>query len=144
MTALSHQDSRRMYSWWWDSHISPKNSRWLQENLTDMDAKVKGMIKLINEDADSFYSDRVVESEEILTLKKALAQVEAEKEAGLIQYQQTLEKLSHLESEVSRAREDSRGFGEQASKAEAEAQTLRDALSALGAEKEATSSIRNP
>lgn len=34
MAALSHQDSRRMYSWWWDSHISPKNSRWLQENLT--------------------------------------------------------------------------------------------------------------
>ncbi|KAJ0043314.1 hypothetical protein Pint_18999 [Pistacia integerrima] len=23
-----------MYSWWWDSHISPKNSKWLQENLT--------------------------------------------------------------------------------------------------------------
>ncbi|KAM3355857.1 protein NETWORKED 1D isoform X1 [Capsicum galapagoense] len=295
MTTLLHQDSRRMYSWWWDSHISPKNSRWLQENLTDMDAKVKGMIKLINEDADSFArraemyykkrpelmkfveefyrayralaerydhatgvirhahrtmtdlglgddspagsdpqtpeltpmlglfepdelqkdavgvaashthdlksngafsdesvmkkkvfkqrnnlfgsgdqgrfadgrvrkglnfseaeekgvqnnetnsfqtrtlpdSERMVESEEILMLKKALAQVEAEKEAGLIQYQQTLEKLSHLESEVSRAREDSRGFGEQASKAEAEAQTLRDALSALGAEKEA-------
>ncbi|KAL3328499.1 hypothetical protein AABB24_035902 [Solanum stoloniferum] len=295
MAALSHQDSRRMYSWWWDSHISPKNSRWLQENLTDMDVKVKGMIKLINEDADSFArraemyykkrpelmkfveefyrayralaerydhatgvirhahrtmtdlglgddspagsdpqtpelspmlslfdleelqkdalgvaasnthdlksnggftdeshsvmkrkvfkqrnnlfgdqgrfadgrvrkglnfseadekvvqtnesnsfqtraipdSERMVESEEILKLKKALAQVEAEKEAGLIQYQQTLEKLSHLESEVSRAREDSRGFGERASKAEVEAQTLRDALSALGAEKEA-------
>nr|XP_004247328.1 protein NETWORKED 1D-like [Solanum lycopersicum] len=295
MAALSHQDSRRMYSWWWDSHISPKNSRWLQENLTDMDVKVKGMIKLINEDADSFArraemyykkrpelmkfveefyrayralaerydhatgvirhahrtmtdlglgddspagsdpqtpelspmlslfdleelqkdalgvaasnthdlksnggftdeshsgmkrkvfkqrnnlfgdqgrfadgrvrkglnfseadekvvqtnesnslqtralqdSERMVESEEILKLKKALAQVEAEKEAGLIQYQQTLEKLSHLESEVSRAREDSRGFGERASKAEVEAQTLRDALSALGAEKDA-------
>ncbi|KAJ8543147.1 hypothetical protein K7X08_005670 [Anisodus acutangulus] len=283
MAALSHQESRRMYSWWWDSHISPKNSRWLQENLTDMDAKVKGMIKLINEDADSFArraemyykkrpelmkfveefyrayralaerydhatgvirhahrtmtdlglgddspagsdpqapeltppmqglfepeelqkddlksngaftdeshsvmkrkvfkqrnnlfgsgdqgrfadgrvrkglnfseadkkgvptnetlalpdSERMVESEEILTLKKALAQVEAEKEAGLIQYQQTLEKLSHLESEVSRAREDSRGLGERASKAEAEAQTLRDGLSALGSEKEA-------
>lgn len=82
-------------------------------------------------------SERMVESEEILKLKKALAQVEAEKEAGLIQYQQTLEKLSHLESEVSRAREDSRGFGERASKAEVEAQTLRDALSALGAEKDA-------
>ncbi|XP_049408422.1 protein NETWORKED 1D-like isoform X2 [Solanum stenotomum] len=295
MAALSQQDSRRMYSWWWDSHISPKNSRWLQENLTDMDVKVKGMIKLINEDADSFArraemyykkrpelmkfveefyrayralaerydhatgvirhahrtmtdlglgddspagsdpqtpelspmlslfdleelqkdalgvaasnthdlksnggftdeshsvmkrkvfkqrnnlfgdqgrfadgrvrkglnfseadekvvqtnesnsfqtralpdSERMVESEEILKLKKALSQVEAEKEAGLIQYQQTLEKLSHLESEVSRAREGSRGFGERASKAEVEAQTLRDALSALGAEKEA-------
>ncbi|XP_012846857.1 PREDICTED: LOW QUALITY PROTEIN: protein NETWORKED 1B-like [Erythranthe guttata] len=43
-----------MYSWWWDSHISPKNSRWLQENLTDMDGKVKSMIKLIEADADSF------------------------------------------------------------------------------------------
>ncbi|XP_059632483.1 protein NETWORKED 1B-like [Cornus florida] len=54
MATLLHSDSRRMYSWWWDSHISPKNSKWLQENLTDMDAKVKAMIKLIEEDADSF------------------------------------------------------------------------------------------
>ncbi|XP_058106202.1 protein NETWORKED 1D-like [Magnolia sinica] len=54
MAALSHPESRRLYSWWWDSHISPKNSKWLQENLTDMDMKVKTMIKLIEEDADSF------------------------------------------------------------------------------------------
>ncbi|CBI26294.3 unnamed protein product, partial [Vitis vinifera] len=54
MATLSHSDSRRRYSWWWDSHISPKNSKWLQENLTDMDVKVKAMIKLIEEDADSF------------------------------------------------------------------------------------------
>ncbi|KAK1362632.1 NAB domain-containing protein [Heracleum sosnowskyi] len=53
-TALLQSESRRLYSWWWDSHISPKNSKWLQENLTDMDAKVKAMIKLIEEDADSF------------------------------------------------------------------------------------------
>ncbi|KAK7270566.1 hypothetical protein RIF29_23798 [Crotalaria pallida] len=54
MASLLHSESRRLYSWWWDSHISPKNSKWLQENLTDMDAKVKAMIKLIEEDADSF------------------------------------------------------------------------------------------
>ncbi|KAK1592397.1 hypothetical protein Q3G72_024290 [Acer saccharum] len=54
MATLLNQESRRKYSWWWDSHISPKNSKWLQENLTDMDAKVKAMIKLIEEDADSF------------------------------------------------------------------------------------------
>ncbi|CAI9118407.1 OLC1v1019974C1 [Oldenlandia corymbosa var. corymbosa] len=53
MATLLQSDSRRKYSWWWDSHI-PKNSKWLQENLTDMDAKVKAMIKLIEEDADSF------------------------------------------------------------------------------------------
>ncbi|KAE8728162.1 40S ribosomal protein S3a-like [Hibiscus syriacus] len=54
MATLSHSESRRLYSWWWDSHISPKNSKWLQDNLTDMDSKVKAMIKLIEEDADSF------------------------------------------------------------------------------------------
>ncbi|KAE9611265.1 putative transcription factor bZIP family [Lupinus albus] len=54
MASLLHSESRRLYSWWWDSHNSPKNSKWLQENLTDMDAKVKAMIKLIEEDADSF------------------------------------------------------------------------------------------
>nr|XP_043611279.1 protein NETWORKED 1D [Erigeron canadensis] len=54
MASLSKADSRRMYSWWWNSHISPKNSKWLQENLTDVDIKVKAMIKLIEEDGDSF------------------------------------------------------------------------------------------
>ncbi|AQK65384.1 Protein NETWORKED 1A [Zea mays] len=53
MATLVRHDSRQ-YSWWWVSHISPKNSKWLQENLSDMDTKVKAMIKLINEDADSF------------------------------------------------------------------------------------------
>lgn len=42
------------YSWWWDGHVSPKHSRWLKENLADMDLKVKDMLKLIEEDADSF------------------------------------------------------------------------------------------
>ncbi|KAL3531316.1 hypothetical protein ACH5RR_010638 [Cinchona calisaya] len=267
MAALSHTNSRRMYSWWWDSHISPKNSKWLQENLTDMDAKVKSMIKLIEEDADSFArraemyykkrpelmklveefyrayralaerydhatgvirhahwtmteafpnqvhfmiddsptnsalgtdpqtpgmstpvraffepdelqievfssdlslsrehakfadgrvrkglefhkevekekhplleSQQVGESEEILILKKALSKVEAEKEASLIQYQQSLEKLSMLESEISRVHEDSKELSEQARQAEAEAQTLKESLAKLEAEKEA-------
>ncbi|XP_073005395.1 protein NETWORKED 1A-like [Typha latifolia] len=54
MATLSKAESRRLYSWWWDSHISPKNSKWLQENLTDIDTKLKAMIKIIEEDADSF------------------------------------------------------------------------------------------
>ncbi|KAL7200730.1 hypothetical protein ACSBR1_032625 [Camellia fascicularis] len=302
MATLSQAESRRMYSWWWDSHISPKNSKWLQENLTDMDAKVKSMIKLIEEDADSFArraemyykkrpelmklveefyrayralaerydhatgvirhahrtmievlpnqvplvlpddscasetdphtpemstpiralfdpddlqkdasglsssrfhaakrngahteesdfvtnrkglkqfnnlfgagegrvrkglnfheaeekersmqrkenhstQDRALsESEggkfekEIQILRDTLAKLEAEKEAGLAQYQQSLESLSKLESEVSRAQEDSRVLNEQA-KAECEVQTLKEALSKLEAEKEAS------
>ncbi|KAH7666203.1 Myosin rod fragments domain-containing protein [Dioscorea alata] len=54
MATFLHGETKRMYSWWWDSHISPKNSKWLQENLTDMDLKVNSMIKLLEEDADSF------------------------------------------------------------------------------------------
>jgi hypothetical protein len=54
MDTLSQSECRRLYSWWWDSHNSPKNSKWLQENLTDIDTKVKSMIKLIEEEADSF------------------------------------------------------------------------------------------
>ncbi|XP_038899911.1 protein NETWORKED 1D [Benincasa hispida] len=288
MTTTSRTNSRRMYSWWWDSHISPKNSKWLQENLTDMDAKVKQMIKLLEEDADSFarraemyYKKRpelmklveefyrayralaerydnatgvlrqahrtmaeafpnqvsfddspagsgnecdprtpempppiralfdpdelqkdglglspqsgagrrngafteesnlvtgrrglkqfndifgsgegrakaclnfheVDENErnggnnpkvsateaEILALKEALAKLEAEKEAGLLQYQQSLDKLSNLQSEVSRAQEDSERLNDRASKAETEAQKLREALSKLESEQE--------
>ncbi|KAE8708145.1 hypothetical protein F3Y22_tig00110356pilonHSYRG00178 [Hibiscus syriacus] len=54
MATVKWSDSKGMHSWWWNSHISPKNSKWLQENLTGMDIKVKQMIKLIEEDADSF------------------------------------------------------------------------------------------
>ncbi|KAG5051802.1 hypothetical protein JHK87_004000 [Glycine soja] len=303
MATKSQANSRRMYSWWWDSHISPKNSKWLQENLTDMDAKVKQMIKLIEEDADSFArraemyykkrpelmkmveefyrayralaerydhatgvirhahktmaeafpnqvpmmltddlpaisptetephtpemrhpsrafldpdepqkdasahfhaikrnggytgepdsplnktglkqlndlyipgeqenlpkfarrglnffetqeesneqnsgsnntlseSERVTKAEtEILALKKAIAKLEDEKEAGLLQYQQSLEKMSNLKLEVSTAQENSRRLDERASKAEAEVQALKEAQIKLQAESEAS------
>ncbi|KAM7496006.1 hypothetical protein LguiA_020420 [Lonicera macranthoides] len=296
MATMSQAESRRMYSWWWDSHISPKNSKWLQENLTDIDVKVKAMIKLIEEDADSFarraemyYKKRpelmkLVEEfyrayralaerydhatgalrqaqrtmqeafpnqipfsladdspassasdadphtpemtnptrplldpddlqkdalglsssnfhaakrngaftdehdsvtsrkglkqlndlfgfgeqakfaegkvrkglnfneaeekqsneqlakfeKEVLILKEALAELEAEKEDVLAQYKQRFEEVSKLESEVSSAQEDSRELSKQASEAQAEAKTLKEALSRLEAEKEAS------
>ncbi|KAI3668136.1 hypothetical protein L6452_43213 [Arctium lappa] len=276
MATLSKTDSRRMYSWWWNSHISPKNSKWLQENLTDVDIKVKAMIKLIEEDADSFarraemyYKKRpelmkLVEElyrayralaerydhatgalrqahktmteafpnqvpltpddpstnspydsdpqtprtatracfdpddllkrngsmdedsdasshkglkqlnelvgstgtvrrglnfgdsddgnnkhrsqaralsefetdKEIVLLKESVAKFEDEKEAGLKQYQESLERLSKLEAEISNAQEDSRELANRASEAEAEAQTLKDSLHRLETEKE--------
>ncbi|KZV32705.1 hypothetical protein F511_35593 [Dorcoceras hygrometricum] len=269
MAKLSRTDSKRMYSWWWDSHISPKNSKWLQENLTDMDAKVKLMIKLIEEDADSFarraemyykkrpelmrmveefyrayralaerydhatgvirhahrtmaeafpnqvpsvfaddspvfsgtdpktpdedafkqngecndVSDTVArrralkqqlndpfgsvervrrglnfdetgekenstrfeksskpdverESEEILKLKEYISKLESEKEAGLAQYQESVDKLSQLELEVSKTREDFRVYSDRATKAENEVVVLTESLSKLESEKE--------
>ncbi|KAI3667833.1 hypothetical protein L6452_42903 [Arctium lappa] len=47
-------ESRNKHSWWWDSHISPKNSKWLAENVEEMDQSVKRMLKLIEEEGDSF------------------------------------------------------------------------------------------
>ncbi|KAL3850526.1 hypothetical protein ACJIZ3_012408 [Penstemon smallii] len=47
-------ESKKSHSWWWDSHISRKNTKWLQDNLEEMDQHVKRMLKLIEEDADSF------------------------------------------------------------------------------------------
>ncbi|XP_057800951.1 protein NETWORKED 1D [Salvia miltiorrhiza] len=270
MAKLSHSDSRRMYSWWWDSHISPKNSKWLQENLTDMDVKVKSMIKLLEVDEDSFARraemyykkrpelmkmveefyrayralaerydhatgvirhahrtmteaqvpmmfaddspassvsgadprtpdligdftdesdsgtrkrtskpftgslgavervrrglnfdeaedkeesvssnennhvgnkkslkmDRQSDSKEILALKEAIAKLEAEKEAGFVQYQQTLDKLSQLDTEISKTREDFNMLQDHANKADIEVATLSEALATSEAEKE--------
>lgn len=51
---IRRMESKKSYSWWWDSHVSPKNSKWLQENLEEMDQHVKRMLKLIEEDGDSF------------------------------------------------------------------------------------------
>ncbi|KAL0732265.1 hypothetical protein Bca4012_008474 [Brassica carinata] len=285
MAAVANFNTKR-YSWWWDSHNLPKNSKWLQDNLTDMDSKVKQMIKVIEEDADSFArraemyykkrpelmklveefyrayralaerydhatgvlrhaqqtmaeafpnqdhtmmfgeeslvgssteefdpqtpdsyppirapvypsdlqrdalgisssrlstvkrniafmedsqsvsnngkglriakarkgldfdnvgakvlseSERASKAEaEIVALKEALAKVQAEKEANLAQFDQNLERLSNLESEVSRAQEDSRGFNERATRAEAEVETLREKLSKVEVEKGAS------
>ncbi|KAK8963320.1 hypothetical protein KSP40_PGU021350 [Platanthera guangdongensis] len=51
---MKRTQSRKSHSWWWDSHISPKNSRWLFENLEQMDRLIKEMLKLIEEEGDSF------------------------------------------------------------------------------------------
>ncbi|KAM0971095.1 hypothetical protein PS1_019290 [Malus domestica] len=42
------------YSWWWASHIRTKQSKWLEQNLQDMEEKVQTVLKLIQEDGDSF------------------------------------------------------------------------------------------
>ncbi|XP_062081615.1 protein NETWORKED 4A-like [Humulus lupulus] len=51
---MKRLESKKSHSWWWDSHINSKNSKWLFENLEEMDKSVKRMLKLIEEDGDSF------------------------------------------------------------------------------------------
>ncbi|KAJ8444972.1 hypothetical protein Cgig2_029166 [Carnegiea gigantea] len=42
------------YSWWWASHVRTKQSKWLEQSLQDMGEKVAAVLKLIEEDGDSF------------------------------------------------------------------------------------------
>ncbi|XP_022766425.1 protein NETWORKED 2A-like [Durio zibethinus] len=42
------------YSWWWASHIRTKQSKWLEQNLQDMEEKVTDMLTIIDDDGDSF------------------------------------------------------------------------------------------
>lgn len=250
MASILASETRRLYSWWWDSHNTPKNSKWLLENLTDMDDKVKSMIKLIEEDADSFarkaemyykkrpelmkmveefyrayralaerydyatgelrhahrtlvkaFPDQVpseliedspessaqekeqdmhflddllqhfrglssqdmndakksgIHNEnleggcakrglkelseiEVQCLKKALEDMQIEKDHVLLQYQQCQQKLSKMEEELNNAQEDSARFNENACLAEIELQTLKEALIQLETEKHAGS-----
>ncbi|CAH2071916.1 unnamed protein product [Thlaspi arvense] len=277
MEVVAKSNSKRMYSWWWDSHNTPKNSKWLQENLADMDSNVKKMIKVLEEDADSFArraemyyrkrpellklveefyrayralaerynhatgvlhqahqtiaeafpnqvplifgdeshvgaltndvypqtpempppirarvdsdelqkgalgltlphfseeppfmsngkvrkglnfndgdgkgrdvpkaqilseSERASKAEaEVVALKDSLSKMEAEKEASLAQFDKNLERLSNLESEISRAQEDSRRLNDRAASAEAEIQTLRETIDKIESEKESS------
>ncbi|CAH8375575.1 unnamed protein product [Eruca vesicaria subsp. sativa] len=226
MATVLHSESRRLYSWWWDSHI-PKNSKWIHQNLADMDSKVKAMIKLIEEDADSFArraemyykkrpelmklveefyrayralaerydhatvelrhahktmaeafpnqvpfemiedsassscseprtpektppgvqpfydsdsatSRRELSSEtEVESLKRILVELGAEKEALSLQYQLSLNKVSRLEEDLKDAQKDVSGLDERASKAEIESKILAEGLAKLEAERDA-------
>lgn len=49
---MERTESKKSNSSGWDSHISPKNSKWLTENLKEMDRHVKQMLKLIEADGD--------------------------------------------------------------------------------------------
>ncbi|XP_047315784.1 protein NETWORKED 1C-like [Impatiens glandulifera] len=190
MATPLNSDWRRSYSWWWDSHISPKNSKWLQHNLTDMDGKIESMIKLIEEDADSFarraemfyekrpeliklieefyrayralaerydhatgelrhahktiaqaFPDRVSSSSssslddefvfaetEVENLKKALAEMQTDKESFLINYQNKMKRSSDLDREITSAQKNSAWLDELAERAETEARKLKEEL----------------
>ncbi|KAK6792546.1 hypothetical protein RDI58_011627 [Solanum bulbocastanum] len=51
---MLHRAARNAYSWWWASHIRTKQSKWLDENLQDMEEKVEYVLKIIDEDGESF------------------------------------------------------------------------------------------
>ncbi|KAJ6725985.1 PROTEIN NETWORKED 4A [Salix purpurea] len=75
---------------------------------------------------------------EIKILKETLVNLKTERDAGLLQYNKCLERTSALENVISKMEEDAKGLNERAIKAEIEAQNLKQELSGLEAEKEAS------
>ncbi|XP_078446943.1 kinase interacting (KIP1-like) family protein [Wolffia australiana] len=52
---LQVKQSKLSHSWWFESHkSSPRSSPWLASTLEELDDKTKAMLKLIEQDADSF------------------------------------------------------------------------------------------
>ncbi|KMT00209.1 hypothetical protein BVRB_1g020240 [Beta vulgaris subsp. vulgaris] len=51
---MLHRAATSAYSWWWASHIRTKQSKWLEQNLQDMEEKVKFMLRIIEQEGDSF------------------------------------------------------------------------------------------
>ncbi|XP_057761250.1 protein NETWORKED 2D-like [Arachis stenosperma] len=42
------------YSWWWASHIRTKQTKWVEQNLQDVEEKVTHVLKILEEEGDSF------------------------------------------------------------------------------------------
>ncbi|XP_052156377.1 protein NETWORKED 4B-like [Oryza glaberrima] len=49
MEKMQKTQSRKSSSWWWDSHISQKSSKWLSDNLEVMETQIKETLELIEE-----------------------------------------------------------------------------------------------
>ncbi|KAL8129847.1 hypothetical protein V2J09_019002 [Rumex salicifolius] len=50
---LERMESRKSHSWW-ENHTNPRNARWLATSLKDMERNTVHMMKLIEDDEDSF------------------------------------------------------------------------------------------
>lgn len=94
-------------------------------------------LKFDDGDGNDSESERAIKAEaEVLALKDFISKMEAEKEATLAQFEQSLETLSNLESEISHAQQDSARLNDKAASAEAEVQMLRKVIEKLESEKE--------
>ncbi|KAL5070053.1 hypothetical protein RYX36_020940 [Vicia faba] len=84
------------------------------------------------------HDERAAKAEtEAKSLKEELARLEAEKDAGRLQYEKSLEKISVLESKINLAEENSRMLTEKIERAEVEVKALKEKVTELNEEKEA-------
>ncbi|CAH2079134.1 unnamed protein product [Thlaspi arvense] len=83
------------------------------------------------------FDERACKAEiEIKVLKESLAKLEVERDTGLLQYSQSMERIADLEASVSHEQEFAKELTDRASEAEREASSLKKELSRLQSEKE--------
>ncbi|KAI4314419.1 hypothetical protein L6164_027331 [Bauhinia variegata] len=84
------------YSWWWASHIRTKQSKWLEQNLQDMEEKVGAALKILHEEGDSF----VRRAEMYYRQRPELIQFVEESFRG---YRSLAERYDHISTELQKA-----------------------------------------
>ncbi|KAI4328131.1 hypothetical protein L6164_020512 [Bauhinia variegata] len=84
------------YSWWWASHIRTKQSKWLEQNLQDMEAKVGAALKILHEEGDSF----VRRAEMYYRQRPELIEFVEEAYRG---YRSLAERYDHISTELQKA-----------------------------------------
>lgn len=99
---------------------------------------LKNKLSVAQEEAKGLDDRAVTAENENQHLKQELSSLEAEKEAGLLQYKQYLEKISILETKISLAEENAQVLNEQIESTETEVKALKKALTKQNEEKEAT------
>lgn len=84
------------------------------------------------------FDERACKAEiEIKVLKESLAKLEVERDTGLLQFTQSMERIAALEASVSHEQEQAKGLSDRTSKAEREASSLKQEISRLQSEREA-------
>ena len=110
----------------------------LKKNRGNSELSEYGISKKGLKQLSDFGSEQAKEAEtEVQTLKIALAKLRSEKDAIILQYQNSLEKLSEKERELVKAWKDAGSLDERASKAEIEIKMLKEALEELRSDRDA-------
>ncbi|KAJ3685652.1 hypothetical protein LUZ61_014816 [Rhynchospora tenuis] len=84
------------YSWWWASHVRTKQSKWLDSNLQEMEERVRCMLKLLGEEADSF-------SKRAEMYYKRRPEVISSVEEAYRAYRALAERYDHISGELHKA-----------------------------------------
>lgn len=95
--AAKRIEPRKSHSWWWDSHASVKNSKWLADNLEEMDRHIKSTLKLIEDDGDTFTFKKKAEM-----YYKQRPELKSHVEESYRMYRSLAERYDHLIGELKR------------------------------------------